>query len=53
MTSQAKVEAIRGNAQNSTAPKTQEGKDKGRLIALKHGPTAATLVLSHEDAEAH
>jgi hypothetical protein len=53
MASQAKIEANRRNAQKSTGPKTAEGKDKVRLNALKHGLTAATVVLPHEDAEAY
>src|SRR6516165_9847555 len=53
MTTQAKIEANRRNAQKSTGPRTKEGKDKVRLNALKHGLTATTVVLPHEDAEAY
>ena len=53
MTTQAKIEANRRNAQKSTGPRTDEGKDKVRLNALKHGLTATTVVLPHEDAGAY
>ena len=53
MTSQRKIEANRRNAQKSTGPKTQEGKDKVRLNALTHGLTAQTVVLPHEDSQAY
>ena len=48
MTSSAQAEANRRNAQNSTGPKTQEGKAASRLNALKHGLTAKQLVLFDE-----
>ena len=53
MTSERKIEANRRNAQRSTGPKTEEGKDKVRLNALKHGLCAETIVLPHEDADAY
>ncbi len=53
MISQRKIEANRRNAQKSTGPKTQEGKERVRLNALTHGLTASTIVLPHEDAEAY
>ena len=37
MTSQRKIEANRRNAQKSTGPKTEEGKNKVRFNALQHG----------------
>jgi hypothetical protein len=52
MTSQVKIEANRRNAQKSTGLRTQERKDQVRFNALKHGLTAATVVLPHEDEEA-
>src|SRR5919109_1099729 len=53
MTSQARIEANRRNAARSTGPRTAEGKDKVRLNALKHGLSATTVVLPHEDAQAY
>ena len=53
MTTQRKIEANRRNAQKSTGPRTVEGKSKVKLNALKHGMTAATVVLPHEDAAAY
>jgi hypothetical protein len=52
MTSQRKIEANRRNAQKSTGPKTQEGKDKVKLNALTHGLTAQTVSLPHGDIQA-
>ena len=43
MSSEKQAEANRRNAQNSTGPKTQEGKDAVRLNALKHGLRAESL----------
>lgn len=53
MTSERKIEANRRNARKSSGPKTQAGKDKVRFNAVKHGLTAKTVVLPHEDAEAY
>ncbi|MFO0890065.1 MAG: hypothetical protein U0790_13110 [Isosphaeraceae bacterium] len=50
MTSPARIEANRRNAQKSTGPRTEAGKGKVRLNALKHGLDAQTVVLPHEDA---
>src|SRR5262249_22508087 len=44
--------ANRRNAQKSTGPRTPEGKDRVRFNALKHGMTATTVVLPHEDPDA-
>ena len=52
MTSERKTEANRRNAARSTGPRTREGK-KVRLNAVKHGLTATTVILPHEDAEAY
>ena len=43
------IEANRRNAQRSTGPTTAEGKNKARYNAVKHGLTAASAVLPHED----
>jgi hypothetical protein len=50
--SAAKLEANRRNAMRSCGPKTQAGKERSKLNAVKHGMRAATLVLLDEDAQA-
>ena len=53
MTTEAKIRANRANAQKSTGPKTEAGKARSRLNALKHGKrsrTVAAPVLPQEDA---
>ena len=50
-TSTKRIEANRRNAQRSTGPKTAQGKSRVRLNALKHGLTAATVVIPGEDAD--
>ena len=51
MATAAQIEANRRNAQKSTGPKTDEGKDRVRRNAVKHGMTARTImpVLPQED----
>src|SRR5271157_1080772 len=51
MATAAQIEANRRNAQRSTVPKTDEGKARVRLNAIKHGMTARTImpVLPQED----
>ncbi len=49
MTSEAKIEANRRNALKSTGPKTERGKERARLNALRHGLTAKQLVVEDED----
>jgi len=39
----------RANAQNSTGPRTEPGKQRSSLNALGHGLTAQTAVLPSED----
>ena len=53
MISERKREANRRNAQKSTGPKTEEGKSKVKLNAVKHGLYARTIVLPHEDEAAY
>ncbi|MGB2610780.1 MAG: hypothetical protein WBC80_17530, partial [Isosphaeraceae bacterium] len=44
MATAAQIEANRRNAQRSTGPKTDEGKDRVRRNAFKHGMTARTIM---------
>lgn len=53
MASQEQIEANRRNAQRSTGPVTGEGKAATRFNAVKHGMTAVTAVLPHEDADSY
>ena len=50
MSSESKRSANRANAQHSTGPKTQEGKKRSRLNALRHGLNSQAVLLPHEDA---
>jgi hypothetical protein len=43
----------RANSQHSTGPRTEPGKQRSSLNALRHGLTAQTAVLPNEDAEAY
>ena len=51
MTSTARADANRRNAQRSTGPKSPEGKARASMNALKHGLTAESAVLPDEDPE--
>ena len=51
MISPFRLQANRRNALRSTGPKTEEGKQRSRANALRHGLTAETIVASLEDAE--
>ena len=51
MTSERRIEANRRNALKSTAPRTQEGKNKVRFNAVTHGLTAKIFVLPGEDED--
>jgi hypothetical protein len=51
MSTEKQIAANRQNAQRSTGPRTAVGKAKVSVNALKHGLTAAQLILPNENAE--
>ena len=51
MTSIRQIEANRRNAQKSTGPITEEGRQTSRCNAVRHGLTAETVIGALEDAE--
>jgi hypothetical protein len=53
MASQKQIEANRRNAQKSTGPCTSEGRARASMNALRHGLTAAAVVLEKEDQGAY
>jgi hypothetical protein len=53
MSSTARTEANRLNAQASTGPKTAEGKQRASLNSVKHGFTGQTMILPAEEADAY
>jgi hypothetical protein len=48
--SEAQITANRRNSQLSTGPKTEEGKERSRRNALKHGLTGDSVVLPDDEA---
>jgi hypothetical protein len=52
MLSEKQLAANRANAQKSTGPATEAGKQRSRLNATRHGLTGQTVVMPHEDMEA-
>ena len=53
MITQDRIDMNRANAQNSTGPKTEEGKKHSALNATRHGLTGQTVVMPHEDLNAY
>src|SRR5688572_28422787 len=53
MASPAQIAANRANALKSTGPRTIEGRKRSSVSALRHGLTAQTLDLPHEDNAAY
>jgi hypothetical protein len=51
MTSFRQIEANRRNARMSTGPITEEGKQRSRCNAVRHGLTAETVIGTLEDVE--
>src|SRR5438309_509707 len=47
------AEINRQNAQHSTGPRTEDGKNRTRLNGLRHGLTGQTVVMPYEDREAY
>jgi hypothetical protein len=52
-TSQARIEANRRNAQKSTGPRTDEGKDRSKLNAGRHHLTGQVTTMADPDREAY
>jgi hypothetical protein len=53
MSTPHRIEINRANAQHSTGPKTETGKQRSSLNALRHGPTGQIVVMPTEDLQAY
>jgi hypothetical protein len=53
MISEKQLEANRANAQKSTGPRTEAGKQRSCLNAFRHGLTSQSMVMPEEDMEAY
>jgi hypothetical protein len=53
MVSERRIEANRKNAQRSTGPRTQEGRARSSINALRHGITGQVSIMTVEDRGAH
>src|ERR1700730_4925053 len=53
MASPAQLTANQANAQKSTGPKTEEGKNKSKLNAWRHGLTGQAVVMPAEELQAY
>jgi hypothetical protein len=49
MASEAQINANRANAQKSTGPRTEAGKNRSRLNGTRHGLTAMATIMTDED----
>src|SRR5580704_2455157 len=53
MTSEKQIEANRSNAEHSSAAKTEAGRKRSRMNALRHGLTGQVTTMTEEDRAAH
>ena len=53
MTTVSRTEINRANAQHSTGPKTESGKQRSSMNALRHGLTSQVVVMPTEELEAY
>ena len=53
MTSAKQLQANRNNARLSTGPKTEQGRSRSRMNALRHGLTGQVTTMTDEDRAAH